>query len=156
MLQPVQFRVSYNQNYTLLRIIRNMYRTSNYDSSYDNCQNGWDSVSPQYVHRDNVIPYSVPQSHNRFVFEEERPVANYYPAQVVFEEQYSVPVHKNHHHGPRKQVQFVEHEEKVTEVVDNFGNHKVYKQSIDTEADGFINRKHKNFEAARTFNSFNY
>lgn len=136
-----------------------MYRSQNYGSSYDNYQNGWDSVSPQYVHRDRdpVITYGgVPHSHNRVVFEEERPIASYYPEQVVFKEEYSVPVHKHHHHGPRKQVQFVEHDEKVTEVVDNFGNHKVYKESVDIEADGFINRKHKNFESAKSFNSFNY
>ncbi|KAF5792879.1 hypothetical protein HanRHA438_Chr00c60g0859941 [Helianthus annuus] len=135
--------------------------------SYDNRQYGWDTASPQYVRRDPVIAYDVPQSHNghlgydenRIVFEEERPVASYYPEHVVFEEQYSVPVHKNHYHSstaPRKQVHFVEHQEKVTESFDSFGNRKVYKESVDTEADGFINRKHKNFESTKTgtFNSF--
>ncbi|KAI3785806.1 hypothetical protein L1987_44932 [Smallanthus sonchifolius] len=142
-----------------------MSRTLNYNHSYDNPQYGWNTASPQYAHRDAIIAYDVPHSHNgqlvfdenRIVFDEERPVASHYPKHVVFEEHYSLPVQKNHHYstGPRKQVHFVEHEEKVTESFDNFGNRKVYKESVDTEADGFINRKHKNFELSKsgTFNS---
>ncbi|KAI3759431.1 hypothetical protein L6452_07241 [Arctium lappa] len=126
----------------------------NYGSSFDNYGNPRTS-------------YDVPQPHNahlvfddnRVVFEEDRPVANSYPTRVVFEERNSVPLHRNHRHGskePRKQVHFVEHEERVTEFVDSNGNRKVHKESVDNEADGFIQRKHKNFELNKfgTFNSY--
>ncbi|KAD4889032.1 hypothetical protein R6Q59_034076 [Mikania micrantha] len=135
---------------------------------YDNYQYRWNNSSPQYVHRDPIITYDVPLSHNDHLVFNENPVVleeehlrvNYKPTHVERDEQYFVPANNSHRHhdhstGPRK-VHFVEHEEKVTKSVDSFGNHKVYKESVDTEADGFIKLKHKNFESSktRTFDSF--
>ncbi|CAH1423270.1 unnamed protein product [Lactuca virosa] len=150
-----------------------MSRSLNHGYGFNNRMN---------MRRDPIITYDVPQSSNihlvfdddRVMFEDERPIVGYphrvafeehherpvvgYPNRVVFEEHHASPVHKNHRHGsiePRKQVHFVEHDERVIESVDNFGNQKVYKESVDSEADGFITRKHKNFELNK-FGTFNY
>lgn len=50
---------------------------------------------------------------------------------------------KNHHQSPevQKKVRFVEHDKKKTEV----GKHDVEEKSIDAEADGFIQQRHKGF-----------
>ncbi|KAI3499478.1 hypothetical protein L1887_35279 [Cichorium endivia] len=135
-----------------------MSRGYNYGYGFDN---------REYLHRDPRITYDAPQSgnvnlvfdDNRVVFEEKRPLVSSYPNYVVIEEHRVSPVHRNHRHGsmePRKQVHFVEHDERVIESVDSFGNQKVYKESVDSEADGFINKKHKNFELNKfgTFNSY--
>ncbi|GKA59060.1 hypothetical protein Tco_0758373 [Tanacetum coccineum] len=114
-----------------------------------NRQYSWDTTSPAYEAPQPRNIHLVSED-DRIMIEEERPIASYYPERV------SAPVHKNHH--PRKHVHFVEHKEKVAESFDSFGNHKVYKENVDSEADGFIQRKHKNFELSKTntFNSFNY
>lgn len=111
-------------------------------------------VAVEEHHERPVVGYP-----HRVAFQEhhERPIVGS-PNRVMFEEHHASPVHKNHRHGsiePRKQVHFVEHDERVIESTDNFGNQKVYKESVDSEADGFITRKHKNFELNK-FGTFNY
>ncbi|GJU47607.1 hypothetical protein Tco_1204873 [Tanacetum coccineum] len=94
-----------------------------------NRQYSWDTTSPAYEAPQPRNIHLVSED-DRIMIEEERPIASYYPERV------SAPVHKNHH--PRKHVHFVEHKEKVAESFDSFGNHKVYKENVDSEADGFI------------------
>ncbi|KAH6803269.1 hypothetical protein C2S51_034715 [Perilla frutescens var. frutescens] len=56
---------------------------------------------------------------------------------------------KNHnqknHQNPEKKVHFAEHDKKRTEA----GKHVVEDKSVDLEADGYIEQKHKGFELCK-------
>lgn len=63
---------------------------------------------------------------------------------------------KTFHQAPevvRKKVHFTEHEKHVE--VERHGEREAYEEkTIDMEADGFIQKRHKNFESCNTFKGY--
>ncbi|KAH6815785.1 hypothetical protein C2S51_020605 [Perilla frutescens var. frutescens] len=60
--------------------------------------------------------------------------------------------HHQYHEAPQlhRKVHFTEHEKHVE--IDRHHNHEVYEErTIDMEADGFIQKRHKSFDSCTTF-----
>lgn len=124
-----------------------MYRGSDY---YANPQNGWNTTTDEYythVSRMERMPSDVtgvPHYPN---------VHTIFNNRVTYEEEQGNPTQKHQkHHDPEdhKKVRFAEQEKTITDQVDNKkGKHVVIEESVDVEADGFIQKKHKYFEMCK-------
>lgn len=125
-----------------------MLRSSNYNEKQNQYQYGWDTNTPYEYHEHISIIESSPG-----VLPD---VSRYVNTQMLFNKKVAYeeerrPVHqyeKIQAPAAHKRVHFVEND-KITEVDKKKKREVREERSVDTEADGFIKQKHKNFELAK-------